>query len=215
VAFPSAFILTTSSAIVQKVKEKCDYGLALMGYYYFDFRVVAKQGIRGLLTSLLAQLSAQSDTCSEILSALYSEKNAGSQQPDNDALAGCLKKMLKLAAALPGLLTYIIVDAFDECPNTFGLPTAREEVLVFLEDLSDLHLPNLRICVASRPEIDLQHSLEPLISHSVSLHDETGQKQDILDYVRAVVLSDRMMRTWSLEDRQLIIDTLSARADGM
>jgi hypothetical protein len=183
-----------------------------MGYYYFDFRDVSKQGIRGFLTSLLAQLSAQSDTCSEILSALYSEKNAGSQQPGKDAPAKCLKKML----TLPGLpMYYIIVDALDECPNTFGLPTAREEILVLLEELAYLHLQNLRICVASRPEIGVRHSLELLMSHSVFLHDETGQKQDILDYIRAVVQSDRIMRTWRLEDKQLVIDTLSARADGM
>jgi hypothetical protein len=111
---------------------------------------------------------------------------------------------------------YIIVDALDECPNTSGFPkTAREKVLEFLEDLVELNFPNLRICVTSRPEIDIHDVLEPLASHHMSLHDEGGQQKDIIDYVRAFVLNDQRMRKWRLDDRQLVIDTLSTKADGM
>ena len=191
---------------------KCDRGLALMGYYYFDFKDIAKQGIRGLLTSILAQLCAKSDPCYQILSNLYSANNAGSQQPENHTLTDCLKEILGLPQQP---MTYIILDALDECPNTSGFPTAREEVLDFLEELVGLNLPNLRICVTSRPEIDIQTILEPLTSLQISLHDEGGQKQDILDYIRTVVHSDRKMRRWRPEDKQLVIDTLSAKADGM
>jgi hypothetical protein len=191
---------------------KCDRGLALMGYYYFDFKDIAKQGIHGLLTSLLSQLSAKSDSCYQILSDLYSDNNAGSQQPENHVLTECLKEMFRLPQQP---MTYIIVDALDECPNTSGFPTAREEVLDFLEDLVGLNVPNLRICVTSRPEIDIQTILETLTTKHVSLHDETGQKQDILDYIETAVHSDRRMRRWRPEDKQLVIDTLSAKADGM
>ena len=184
----------------------------MMGYYYFDFKDVAKQGIRGLLTSILYQLCAKSDSYYQILSDLYSENNAGSQQPENHALIDCLKEMLRRPQQP---MTYIILDALDECPNTSGFPTAREEVLDFLEELVDLNLPNMRICVTSRPEIDIQTILEPLTSLRVSLHDEIGQKEDILDYIRTVVHSDRKMRRWRPEDKQLVIDTLSAKADGM
>ena len=205
-------MFSTSSTIIQNVTAKCDRGLALMGYYYFDFKNFAKQGIRGLLTSLLSQLCAKSDPCYHILSDMYSENNAGSQQPRNGALIECLKKMVRL----PQQPTkYIILDALDECPTTSGFPTAREEVLDFLEDLVELNLPDLRICVTSRPEIDIRDVLEPLTSLWVSLHDESRQRQDILDYLNNVVHSDRRMRRWRLEDRQLVIDTLSAKADGM
>jgi hypothetical protein len=51
----------------------------------------------------------------------------------------------------------------------------------------------------------------------VSLHDQTGQKQDIADYVRSVVYSrsERYMRRWKDEDKEFVIKTLSERADGM
>ena len=208
----SVLILGARSSIIQQVKLKCDRGLALMGYYYFDFKDIDKQKMRGLLTSLIAQFCAESDLCHQILSSLYSENHAGSQQPNNDVLKKCLKAMLRL---LQRLTVYIIVDAIDECPNISGIPTAREEVLDFLEELIGFELPNLRICVTSRPEIDIRSILEPVAFAHVSLHDEIGQKHDILQYINAVVHLDRRMRKWRPEDKQLVIDTLSAKAQGM
>jgi hypothetical protein len=71
--------------------------------------------------------------------------------------------------------------------------------------------------VTSRPENDIQNVLEPLASFQVSLHNQTGQKNDISDYVRSVVYSDseQIMRRWKIEDKELVIETLSERADGM
>ncbi|KAH9992213.1 hypothetical protein BJV74DRAFT_977480, partial [Russula compacta] len=36
------------SSIIQKLEAMCDAGLALVSYYYFDFKDIAKQDIRGL-----------------------------------------------------------------------------------------------------------------------------------------------------------------------
>jgi hypothetical protein len=51
----------------------------------------------------------------------------------------------------------------------------------------------------------------------VSLHDQTGQKEDIADYIRSVVYSnsEQIMRRWRVEDKELVVETLSERADGM
>ena len=107
------------------------------------------------------------------------------------------------------------MDALDECPITFGIPSPREEVLELVNELVNLHLLNLHICVTSRPEADIQAVLEPLRPHVVSLHDESGQKQDIVDYVSSVVHSDNTMRRWRDEVKDLAIKTLSERAGGM
>jgi hypothetical protein len=113
--------------------------------------------------------------------------------------------------------TYLIIDALDESPNTSGMPSPRDMVLHLLKELVELRLPDLHICVTSRPEIDIRDVLEPLTSLRVSLHDQTGQKEDIVEYVKSVVYSNSepIMRRWRTEDKELVIAVLSERADGM
>jgi hypothetical protein len=202
----------TSSTIIEAAKTISHTESALMAYYYFDFRETAKQGVRGLLTSLLTQLSSTSARCSRILSGLYSWHNSGSQQPGDDQLEQCLVNMLSFPEAPT---TYIIIDALDECPNTSGMESPREHVLKLVKDLLSLRLSNLRLCLASRPEADIIHILEPLASHPVCLHDESGQREAIRDYVKSVVHSDWRMKKWRAEDKELVIDTLVRKADGM
>ena len=183
-----------------------------MAYFYFDFRDAQKQHRRGLLASLLSQLSAKSDHCYHIFSRLYSDHDEGARQPSDDALFECLTEMLNVQGQHA---MYLIIDALDECPNISGMPTAREKVLELVEDLVGLSLPNVHICVSSRPEFDIRSSLEPLTPFCMLLDDESGQKADISGYINSVVHSDRRMRKWSTENKQLVVDTLSDRADGM
>jgi hypothetical protein len=204
--------MPVSSAIIQDIKRMRAAGLATMAYYYFDFRDVKKQNCYGLLSSLVSQLSAESDSCCNILSQLYSDNMNGALEPDIDALKECMKDMLNLPGQSP---VYIVVDALDECPNSSGTPSAREEVLELIGELVDLKLPNVHLCVASRPEMDIRVILDPLTALKISLHDEAGQKGDIVKYVKSVVYSDRNMKRWNENDRQLVVVTLSGRADGM
>jgi hypothetical protein len=142
------------------------------------------------------------------------DHDEGKNQPSGNALAACLKKMLTLPNQRP---TYLIIDALDECPNTPGIPSPRERVLHLLKELVELHIPDLYICVTSRLEIDIRDVPEPLTSHRVSLHDQSGQKQDIVDYVKSIVYSDSepIMKRWKTEDKELVVRVLSERADGM
>jgi hypothetical protein len=138
----------------------------------------------------------------------------GKEQPGDSTLTKCLKDMLTLPDQPP---IYLIIDALDESPNTLGIPSARERVLQLLKELVDLCLPNLHICVTSRPEIDIRDVILPLTSLRVSLHDQSGQKEDIADYVRSIVYSNSepIIRRWKKEDKDLVIEILSERADGM
>ena len=189
-----------------------DDGKASLAYFYFDFRDVDKQNLSNVLPSLLVQLSARSDARCDKLSQLYSTHDRGVQKPSDRAMAECLKQMLALERQAP---TYIILDAIDECPVTSSIPSPREEVLELVEDLVGLHLPDLHICVTSRPEADIRIVLDRLTGCPVSLHDESGQKEDIAKYVSSFVQSDRRMGRWREEDKELVIKTLSEKADGM
>ncbi|KAN0120758.1 hypothetical protein V8E52_004027 [Russula decolorans] len=209
---PGAGKSTLLSAIIQEVERMQAAGLATMAYYYFDFRDVKKQDCDGLLSSLILQLSAESDSCYNILSQLYSVNSRGIRKPSVSALKKCLKDMLSLPGQGP---IYIVVDALDECPNFPGRPSAREKVLDLIEELVDLNRLNVHLCVASRPEMDIRLVLEELTTLKISLHDEIGQKEDIIRYIESVVYSDRSMRRWKEEDKRLVVDTLSDKSDGM
>jgi hypothetical protein len=200
------------SAIVQNIESMRATGFATMAYYYFDFRDVKKQDCYGLLSSLILQLSAESDSYFSILSQLYSDNGHGIRKPNIDAFKKCITDMLSIPGHAP---IYLIIDALDECPNFPGRLSARMEVLGLIEELVGLKFPNLHLCVASRPEMDIRMVLEPLTSLKISLHDEIGQKEDIIKFIKFVVFSDRNMRRWKEDDKQLVIDTLSDRADGM
>ena len=110
---------------------------------------------------------------------------------------------------------HIIIDALDECPSTTGMPFPREKVLKLVEELLNLHVPHLRICVTSRPEADIVPVLDPLAFRSISLHGENGQIHDIAEYIKFQVMTDSKIRAWSDADKQLVIDILTNRANGM
>jgi NACHT domain len=201
-----------SSSIIQEVQDLHDAGLATFAYFYFDFRDFSKRDTRSLLSSLLLQFCAQSDRFCEVLSALYSKYDHGSRQPSDDVLLQSLKQMIELPEQGP---LYLVIDALDECPNSSGFPTQREQALNILQELVNIPLPCLHLCITSRPEIDIRAVLEPLAVHKISLHNESGQSQDIIDYIHSVVLSDPKMRKWREEDKILVIDTLTLKAGGM
>jgi hypothetical protein len=200
--------------VVQDIEAIRKAGKASMAYFYFDFRDANKQGLRDLVLSLLAQLSVRSGPRCDILLKLYLAHDKGKTQPGDSDLANCLKEMLTLPDQHP---TFLIIDALDESPDSSGIPTPRERVLQLVKELVELRLPDLRICITSRPEIGIREVLEPLTSRRVSLHDQSGQKRDIVDYVKSVVYSNSepIMRRWRTEDKELVIEVLSERADGM
>ena len=204
----------SSSAIIRDIIALREAGLASLAYFYFDFRDADKQNLHNALPSILTQLSARSDPCSEILSRVYAAHDDGSHKPSTSTMINCLKEMLALPGQAP---VYIILDALDECPNSSGIPSARKQVLDLLKDLVSLQLPGLHLCVTSRPEIDIRVALEPLAFQSVSIHDQSGQKTDIEEYIRFVVYaeSETAMGKWRKQDKELVIETLTERADGM
>ena len=206
--------MLASSTIIEDVDAMRKAGLASLAFFYFDFREEEKTGLRGLLSSLLAQLCHQSDRYCDILSKFYSDHAKGLRRPSDASLVGCLRDLLNFPGLAP---VYIIVDALDECPNTSttSVRSSRAEVLNHLEELINSRIPNLRICVTSRPEADIKNVLDPLIPRPVSLHDQAGQKRDIEEYIKSVISTHPKNRSWKEEHKQLVIDVLTGKAGGM
>jgi len=164
--------------------------------FYCDFREDQKTRLRGLLSSILYQLYKQSNSYHNILSIFYATHDYGAQSPTDDELVRCFKDLLELPGQAP---VYLIIDALDECPDASTLPSPREEVLMLLEQLAMSRFRNLRICVTSRPETDIKVVLGPLACHSISIHDETGQMEDIENFIRSVVNTDPKYQKWKQE----------------
>ena len=167
--------------------------------------------LRGLLSSFLLQICHQSDSYFDILSKFYSEHDKGSRPPNDDALARCLMDLLKLPGLAP---VYLIVDGLDECPNQSVVRSPRAKVLNFIEELVKKQILGLHVCVTSRPEQDIKNVLDPINFRSVSLHDESGQKKDIEDYIKSVI-NTRTTEMWNEEHRELAIGVLTEKSNGM
>ena len=210
--FPLELTVPASSAVIEEIKTIQESGLACLAMYYYDFREDKKKDLRGLLSSVLFQLCNQSDSYHGIISTFYSTHLDGARSPSDDELIHCLINLLRL----PGSQSiYLIIDALDECPSTSSLSSPREKLLSLVEDLVEAQVPNLRICVTSRPEVDIKAILEPLANFSVSLHDASGQQKDIRDYIESIVNTNKKMQNWNSQHKQLVIDALTRRADGM
>ena len=200
--------------IIRHFEPKSKAGAVFLAYFYFDFKDEGKKDSRALLLSLLDQLSNKSDQFRDVLRELYSEHLDGSKPrpPHNDALLRCLKSMLTKAGSVP---VYLVLDALDECPNDSGDLSSRSprgKVLSVVAELVKLRLPNLRLCITSRPEVDIRTILKPLATQEISLHDEGGQTRDINAYVTSVVQS---VTNWRDNDKKMVINKLTENAGGM
>ena len=206
-------MMLASSTIIEDIIDSMrKSGLASLAFFYCDFRQDKKRDLRGLLSSVLVQLCHQTDSYYQFLSRFYAEHANGSQHPSDDALKQCLKDILEIPGQAP---VYLIVDGLDECSKTSEMPSPREKILMLLKDLIHSQFPNLRICVTSRPEIDIKVALEPLTFRSISLHDESGQRKDIENYIKSVVNTDPDMQRWTAADKERVIDVLMEKSDGM
>ena len=204
--------MLASSAIIEDIETMQESGDASLAMYYYDFRDDLKKDLRGLLSSMLFQLCDQSDSYYNILSTFHSTHRNGAQSPRDEELMRCLVDLVKLPGPPP---VYLIVDGLDESPNTSTLSFHREQVLSFLDNLVKAQLQNLHLCVTTRPEVDIIAILEPLAFCSVTLENESGQKNDINGYIESIVHTDKKMESWSLKHKQFVIDVLTEKADGM
>ena len=107
---------------------------------------------------------------------------------------------------------YLVMDALDECPNDSGVQSPRGKVLSIVKALVELGLPNLRLCITSRREHDIRVIVEPSATQQISLHDESGQNQDVNTYVMSAVQSMNHLQD---DDKKMVIDKLTENANGM
>jgi hypothetical protein len=195
-----------SSAVIQTLSEKhLNESEANILYFYFDFADDHKQTVRGCLGSLLRQLSQQK--LSPIVEALYLKSRNRSTRPSSDELLHTLKTVLQQAQAP---LTFIILDALDECLEV--------EVMKLMEALAKVkrwEIPRVRILATSREEPNIKQAMSNLacpIWLEPALVDNA-----IKIFVKHNFQSHGALSRWSGDGKieQEIEDTFAAKSNGM
>jgi hypothetical protein len=63
------------------IEEMCNAGFATLAYYYFDFRGIEKENRKGLPSSLLSRLGAESDSYCDIRSRFRPSRASRARKP--------------------------------------------------------------------------------------------------------------------------------------
>lgn len=107
--------------------------------------------------------------------------------------------------------TYILIDGLDECLSN---PQGPRESIQLIQALVSLDRKDLRVFATNLHEDDIHSALQPLASHTVSLHENQEHLQDIIDYIKWRIAENSRMRRWRYEDKVSTWEVLSDKAAG-
>ena len=180
---PIALLNDLSATIIHDLQERCyvredDNSGDILLYYYFSYTEESLQRADPMLRSYIAQAGFRG-SAKALLIEYYKRFNSTflSEDPSLADLTTFLSELLENLTALEGAMNtstdgsvpqrqiFVILDALDEIP--FG--SHRDEVLQFIQDLRNLHRPNLHLLVTSRAgakETDIADVLENVSSES-------------------------------------------------
>ena len=174
-----------------------------LAYFYFDYNDTRKQNVSTFLSCILSQLTK---ACNEIPSSLLVLFKNHKDQEEQPSAKTLLNTFIQVARSWSSV--FLVIDALDECEQHI-----REDLLKILETLatSDAHI---RIFTTSRAEQDIKEFMVDAADYTIAIQNDRVDA-DIGLYVRAALNADPKMRKWSLSDRQLVLKTLTGRANGM
>jgi hypothetical protein len=196
-------------------------GLSSLAFFYCDFREDRKKKLGGLLSSFLVQLCHQSDSYFDILSNFYSEHGKGLAFSQRRCTCGMFKGPAQTPRTGPRLShcgRFAIWTNICPNPSVVRSLSPRAKVLSFIQDLVATQIRNRRVCVTSRPELDIKDVLDPLIFHSVSCfparRERTKEGYRGPLYIKSAI-NTFTTRRWKEGHRKLAIDVLVEKSNGV
>ena len=183
-------------------------GRSTLAYFYFDFNDASKQKVTNFMSSILADLCAQTNLLTDTVKQMFSKCNDGHREP----LLSDLRS--SFFSILPAFNTvFIIVDALDECPTK---ENERQEVLQIIQDIHHHSATNLHFLVTSRRHHDIETVIAPLTSISPIQIESVMVESDIKLYVQNEIRSIATKKTWWHDQLcKEVEDTLLRGANGM
>lgn len=198
---PGAGKTITTSIVIDHLQEKFrtrrDIGIA---FVYFNFHQHIEQGIVGLFSCLLRQLSFQTVGMDEV-TKLYNYHKPRQSRPSSQEILDALKSVIMRFSS-----TFVIIDALDECRLPDG-------VLKLLAKVFELQaIAGLSFLATSRfiPEIKLAFE-----ERNATCMEIKASNDDMLSYLNT---SLSKLPAFVIEDYQLQEKVKSAvikAADGM
>ncbi|KAJ6562795.1 hypothetical protein DFH09DRAFT_1315865 [Mycena vulgaris] len=186
-----------SSTIINTIHDRTEHYV----FFYFDMNNPGQQTVTQLLCSLVTQLSIRSAPPDSKLDALWMSHASGQKLlTDVELISDALLPLLK---DFDQKSVYIVLDALDECSERHGL-------LHLITTMLNANLPNVRILVTSRPEVQAGHP--KLVERAVSVSLEGCVDGDIELYLTEVLSKEP---GWIYEKRDEIKRGLLQRSNGM
>jgi hypothetical protein len=173
-----------------------------VAYYYFDFSDNNKQSLVGLLKSTIYQLISTDDGLSIGAEQLYESKNEGAEAPTTEELLSLLLEEVSRTK-----MTYLIIDALDECSED-------ERELFFGEFLQKPLVENLAVLLTSRKEPDIERCMKEVDCETLCIQNSLVDA-DVRTHVTNAIARDSRLQKWKAALRQEILDSIVNGAHGM
>ena len=174
-----------------------------LAYFYFDINDKGKQTSRSLISSLVLNLTAKSNSYLS-MDRLYNRHDSGLSLPTKDELLTLLMELLQGFGQ-----TYVVIDALDECDDDY-----QKLFDTVIKVIHKWQLPHFHLLVTSRREQDIIINMEELVPTELHLSAELIGS-DIISYINSAVENDGRLKRWSHELQQDIKSALISGASGM
>lgn len=192
-----------SSSIIANLMEVDHDSKATLAYFYFDFNDRGKQTTRGMIYSLLSQMSTSSEALTTI-QLLYTKCDAGRREPMVDELKDTLFTLFSDLGQI-----HLVIDALDECGD-------REQLLSLITEIVSNNDLDVRILMTSRREGDIEGTLAPIVPNKINIQSALVN-DDIRTFVKSRLSSNARLIKWcrNPDIKDGIETTLMTEAHGM
>ncbi|RPA73454.1 purine and uridine phosphorylase [Ascobolus immersus RN42] len=205
-----------SSTVIDNL-ERCA-GCEPLLYFFFDFSEKKKQGLRGLISSLVNQLYRKHPKSRTEFERFFNEekqRNGCGTTASLKQLLACLTEMVKVVDQL-----WLVIDGLDECTERdYGGKHMHEGLLAWMKDFfSPGTSCNIHLLVTSRYLEDIRSSLEVWTDTKSWINIQSDLvSNDIGNFVRQSFAVGKGLDRWAgrIDVQLRVITELKEKANGM
>lgn len=191
------------STIIENIQYYCGNVLdAKHAFFYCSFSDTQKQSHEGLVSSLAVQLLCTGQPLN-LLQRAYDDRKSGKPPVDllEEVLILCIQQYREV---------YIILDAYDELPDT---EEGREAVLAWLGEIVQI-APNLKLFITSRQTPDIERNMASFDATFLTVSTDQANR-DIGLYVEMELEKISKLRELGGDIKATVKETFERQADGM